>query len=46
MLKAEIQLDSNQLTVRLDIKGKETYEWLNALIHLTEDAYHLLHKED
>lgn len=45
-LKAEIQLDKGQLTVSLNITRKETYEWLGALIHLTEDAHQLLHKED
>ena len=45
-LKAEIQLEKGQLTVTLNIMRKETYEWLGALIHLTEDAYRLLNKED
>ncbi|MBG9982652.1 transcription-repair coupling factor [Aerococcaceae bacterium DSM 111020] len=46
-LKAQIQKKKDKLTVMLDITRKASYEWLGALIRLTEDAHQLLkEKED
>ncbi len=46
-LKAQVQKKKDKFTVMLDITRKASYEWLGALIRLTEDAYQLLkEKED